>query len=71
MSRMHTFEYKGYGVTLMSVDFAMPEEWGFIIRKGEKTVRPRAETDRFPFPEAAAAAARKWIDEHGQASSQL
>ena len=61
---MHKFEYRGYAVTLASVDFAMPEEWGFGISKGSETVRPLSQMDRFPFPEAAAAAARKWIDQH-------
>ena len=61
---MNTFEYRDYAVTLTSVDFAMPEEWGFSISKGRKTVRPLSQMDRFPFPEAAAAAARMWIDEH-------
>jgi len=61
---MNTFEYRDYAVTLTSVDFAMPEEWGFGISKGSETVRPLSQMDRFPFPEAAAAAARKWIDQH-------
>ena len=43
----------------------MPEEWGFSISKGIETLRPLSQMDRFPFPEAAAAAARKWIDERG------
>jgi len=32
---MNTFEYRDYAVTLTSVDFAMPEEWGFSIRRQE------------------------------------
>jgi len=61
---MRKFECRGCAVTLASVDLAMPEEWGFSISKDTETVRPLSQMDRFRFPEAAAAAARKWIDEH-------
>jgi len=57
-------EYKGYRVIVGAVTFDGTLEWSFSVRKGEELVRPHGEFDRFQSSEVAAAAARKWIDEH-------
>ena len=62
---MTTFEYKDFRVTLTNIVFASgDQEWGFSIRSGDETVRHREPRDRLPSDGTAAAAARKWIDEH-------